>query len=118
MTTVSTHPHREPAGLAWQAKLDAAWEAATSEAEWLATRPGLPDFNERRSAHVTGPVLGAYCYDPTANVVHRVATATPTCRLDDLDPRVFVHFWHEVQAHHPDATTCPDCLPAVKGAKP
>lgn len=113
-TTAAQHPHSDPAGLAWQAQLDAAWEAAQSEAEWEATKPPLPDFDAVRPGHVIGPVFGGYCYDPRLNRVHRVASAMPDCRLDALDPRHDYHFWHEVIAGLPDAATCPACLPVRK----
>ena len=100
--------HEDRAGLEWQEAAERAWadalEAAGGDAEAALGKWAPPPFPEwDKPELVRREVLGAYLVDPTAGVVHRVAGARESCRLDSLNPAVFVHFWHEVLEHYPDA---------------
>jgi hypothetical protein len=99
----------DPAGEAWQAEADRRWRAANRKRrpeDYVA--PPLPTWSG--PDHVHREIFGAFLFDPSENVVHRVATATEACDLDRINPAVFVHFGHELAQHYPEATSCPNCL--------
>jgi hypothetical protein len=82
----------------------------SSEPEYEPWPPPLPDFGSLRSSHVRGEVLGRFVVDPAQNVAHDVSRAQSECNIDDLNPRVFVHFAGELAELYPDVEACPRCL--------
>lgn len=98
MTAAAKHKHQD-GGPEWLQQ----HQEATEKGE----RGSLPAFE--KPEHVQRDVFGAYLVDPTANVVHRVAGASRDCKLDQIDPAWFVHWWPEVQEHHGDAEVCKSC---------
>jgi hypothetical protein len=110
--TLADHPHVDQRGLDWQAAAAKGWEKSGHDLTWWEDAPEreLPDFNADTPEHVKREHLGGYLSDGAT--VHRVATATPDCKLDAIEPALYVHFWHEVVEGFPDLTPCPECLPA------
>jgi len=113
--TLADHPHVDQRGLDWQAAASKVWEDSGHDLNVWEDAPErqLPDFAADAPEHVKREVLGGYLYDPTANTVHRLATAEPECGLDGITPALWIHHFHEAVELHPIAEPCPRCLPVV-----
>lgn len=103
-------------GIAWQEAANAAWTEAVELATEHGTAPideyrppALPDWEELRPAGVKRELLGAFLVDREAELVHSIAAAALSCRIDAIRSGTFYHFGHEVPD---DVARCGVCLPA------
>ena len=110
----------DPDGDAWHAAARSRWvgfmdaaegDARRAEAAWATDPEPLPDFDAKRSPHVTRHALGRFVQQRSTGVVHDLYNATDACDVDAIPDPTYFHFWSEVTADATVDTLCDLCIP-------